>query len=271
MNTYNFLQNGGFPFETDIFDGMQKAYEIFHSLGALAGDLTIISGCVENGSNVSDGFVHINGEILHFIGGAIGTNVIIEETTQSVEFQDQSTREIKKTRVAKFGVGLTVYPWENFTRPNTTTQLTTLLANLTQRVTDLENIPTSFVIGMVMVWNRPANEIPLGWEEYTEMRGRMPVGLNPNYVQGTDRTHYNLEVLGYAGGSREHQLTIAEMPAHNHSAPNGFVSHGSGYDRDNGSGYGYNDSTYDTGGNQAHTNMSPYRVVHFIKYVGLNN
>lgn len=272
MDKYNFLQNGGFPFEMNILDGMQKAYEIFNSLGALAGELTIISGCLVSGTNVSDGFVHINGEILPFVGGAVGANVIIEETTLQVEFQDQNTRTIKTSKVAKFGVGLTSYAWEDFKRPNTTTQLSNLIASLTQRVTDLENVPTAFVVGMVMVWNRPANEIPAGWEEYIEMRGRMPVGLNPAYEQLTDRTHYHLETLGYAAGSREHQLTVDEMPNHSHAltaavAGQNISTSGSGTQAAANTAL----NTAGAGGNQAHNNMSPYRVVHFIKYVGIQN
>lgn len=272
MDRFNFLQNDGFPFELDVLDGMQKAYEIFNCLGALAGNLTILSGCQITGGTVSNGYVHIDGEIYPFIGGAIGANVIIETTTQAAEFSDQSTHEIKQSKVARFGVGTTVFAWADFKRPETTTQLTTLLSNLTQRVAYLENVPTAFVVGMVMVWNRPANEIPVGWEEYTDLRGRMPVGMNPNYTQGTDKTHYNLEVLGYAGGSREHALTVAEMPAHNHSltaALAGQQISTSGSGTQAAANVGIN--TANTGGNEAHTNMSPYRVVHFIKYVGLSN
>ncbi|MEN9977233.1 MAG: hypothetical protein RIR36_1393, partial [Bacteroidota bacterium] len=40
MNLYNFLQTGGFPTDVNVLDNMQKAYQLFNELGALAGDLS---------------------------------------------------------------------------------------------------------------------------------------------------------------------------------------------------------------------------------------
>jgi hypothetical protein len=141
MNRYNFLQTGGFPFETDILDGMQKAFEIFNCLGALAGPLTIISGCVVTGSTVSNGFVHIDGEIYPFIGGTIQTNVIFQTVTQSAEFEDLTTKDIQIKKTVQFGTGVGSMLWADFKRPETTTQLTNLIESLTERVVDLEALP----------------------------------------------------------------------------------------------------------------------------------
>lgn len=270
MNRYNFLQTGGFPFETDILDGMQKAYEIFNSLGALAGNYTIISGCIVTGSNVSDGFVHIDGEIYPFKGGTIQTTVVFQTVTQSVEFEDLSTKDIQTKKHVQFGTGVGSMLWADFKRPETTTQLTTLIQNLTTRVTVLEAQPTAFEVGMIMLWNRPAIDIPTGWVEATEMRGRTPIGLNPDYAQGTDTIDYGLEILNNTGGKREHKLTKSELPNYNlirgvgsHTVQPGPVTIWSSE-----AGTNSNQIIPSGGEDKAHTIMSPYRVVHFIKYVG---
>jgi hypothetical protein len=69
MNTLNFNQSVGFPLETNILDEMQTSYSLFNALGAIAGNFSIISGCVLSGSTVADGVVFINGEVLEFKGG----------------------------------------------------------------------------------------------------------------------------------------------------------------------------------------------------------
>lgn len=270
MNRYDFLQTGGFPFETDILDGMQKAYEIFNALGALAGNFTIISGCIVTGSNVGNGFVHIDGEIYPFIGGPLQTSVVFQTVTQSVEFGDLSTKEIQTKKHVQFGTGFGSMLWADFKRPETTTQLTTLIQSLTERVEDLEAQPTTIPIGLIAIWDRPADEIPNGWEEHVPLRGRMPIGMNENYSQGTDNTNYGLEILGNAGGKREHQLTKAELPNYNLTRNVGYETPSGGSETIWSSGPGtYATQTISSGGeDKAHTNMSPYRVVHFIKYVG---
>jgi hypothetical protein len=270
MNRYNFLQLGGYPFEADIYDGMQKAYEIFNSLGALAGNFTIISGCIVTGSNVSDGFVHIDGEIYPFKGGTIQPNVIFQNITQSEEFEDLTTKEIQVKTHVQFGTGVGSMLWADFKRPETTTQLTELIQNLTTRVQTLENTPTSFIVGMLMVWNRPAIDIPLGWVEATEMRGRMPIGMDPSYTQGADNTNYGLEILNNTGGKREHKLTKPELPNYNltRTVGNETVQPGGVSIASSSAGSMFTQTFPSGGEDKAHTIMSPYRVVHFIKYTG---
>lgn len=271
MNRYNFLQTGGFPFETDILDGMQKAYEIFNSLGALAGNFTIISGCIATGSNISNGFVHINGEIYPFVGGAAQTTVVFQTTIQSAEFEDLSTRDIQEKKHVQFGTGVGSMLWADFTRPETTTQLTTLINDLIERVEDLEALPQATPVGLVAIWGLPANAIPTGWVEHIPLRGRFPIGQDVNYDSNTngDLTNYNLQTLDYAGGKREHQLTTAEMPAHNHNFNSTSNGDGGGYPATGDPNEGGSDIHMNTkGGDKAHTNMSPYRVVNFIRYVG---
>ena len=77
MNTINFIQTGGVPFTNDVAQEFENAYKIFNAYGALAGDKTIISGCVENGSSISDGFIYVNSELFYFEGGSKSDNILI--------------------------------------------------------------------------------------------------------------------------------------------------------------------------------------------------
>ena len=77
MNTINFIQTGGVPFTNDVAQEFENAYKIFNAYGALAGDKTIISGCVENGSSVSDGFIYVNSELFYFEGGSKSDNIFL--------------------------------------------------------------------------------------------------------------------------------------------------------------------------------------------------
>ncbi len=116
MNKADINQTGGYKLTTNDFAFIQSAYEVFNSLADLAGNLTIIGGCAQSGNNIGDGFVAINGEVLAFEGGPIGTNVIISETVSNREFENGQLKPVYRVRVAKFGNGTTTYAWDDFVR-----------------------------------------------------------------------------------------------------------------------------------------------------------
>ena len=103
MNKINFNQTGGFPLSTNILDAMQSAYAIFNQLGNLAGNKAIISGCEQLGNTVADGVIFLNGEILPFKGGAIGSSVIIKEESESRVFEDGATKPVIFKKYVTFG------------------------------------------------------------------------------------------------------------------------------------------------------------------------
>ena len=153
------------------------------------------------------------------------------------------------------------------------------MKELKDEVEKLKKQKQAVPIGLIALWGKPANEIPTGWREYVNLRGKMPIGLDPDYVKKPeDVQDYGLNQILKQGGERSHKLTIEEMPAHNHQQGSESL-----YNRYGGGGLlggrNWNSGTYDAyytqstssvGGDQPHNNMPPYRVVQFIEYIGFN-
>ncbi|WP_343697101.1 fibronectin type III domain-containing protein [Flavobacterium sp.] len=139
----------------------------------------------------------------------------------------------------------------------------TLIDSLLNRITALENKPVSTIpIGMVAIWGKPA-PFPEGWEEYTPLKGRMPVGFDTN-----DSTFNTL--LNY-GGNKEKTLLIEELPPHDHDiAYNKKNAAGGGSERplDNTGTSTDTQKTGSRGGGLPFSIMNPYRVIYFIQYTG---
>ena len=287
MNTINTEHNAGYPFDVAFLAFMQNSYRLFNSLGSMAGNKAIISGCEEVGNTITPGTVYINGELFPFEGGAKGDTVIIKEETNEVTFEDGFLRPLETIRTVAFGRSTPekTFNWEDFKRVYNLQYLgenkaeNKALEDLKDEVEKLKKQKQAVPIGLIAIWGKPANEIPAGWREYVNLRGKMPIGLDPDYVKKPeDSQDYGLNQVLKQGGERSHKLTIAEMPKHKHDT----VNDASGSD-DNSKGYGgaftmdTDEITYDrknlmriepTGGDQPHNNMPPYRVVQFIEYVG---
>lgn len=166
MNYINFNQSVGFPLETEILAEMQKTYTLLNALGAIVGDNSIIRGCEVNGTNVSDGVVYLNGEILEFKGGTVDTNIIIVEAKTALEFEDTVTRDVIYTRYATFGSATTQWPWANFKRGFPTVDIETALASkataqdltnlsdsVSQMLTKLNTIASNANVNVKADWN----------------------------------------------------------------------------------------------------------------------
>lgn len=126
MNKINFNQTGGFPLSTNILEAMQSAYAIFNQLGNLAGNKAIISGCEQLGNTVADGVIFLNGEILPFKGGAIGSSIIIKEESESRVFEDGATKPVILKKYATFGTSTPekTFTWAEFKRVDNLLDLT---------------------------------------------------------------------------------------------------------------------------------------------------
>jgi microcystin-dependent protein len=101
-----------------------------------------------------------------------------------------------------------------------------------------------------------------------DLRARVPVGTGQtiyNSINGGSNITSQLYSLGLKGGEENHILSIAEMPAHNHSLRPSYG--GSGYQTGGlkaDPAATISDSSGYTGGNQPHNIMQPFLVLNYI-------
>jgi microcystin-dependent protein len=131
--------------------------------------------------------------------------------------------------------------------------------------------------GGIIMWSGAVSAIPPGWvlcdgnNSTPDLRSRFVVGAtgdgsnNVTFDANTGAVSSNYSV-GATGGSVAHQLTIAEMPSHNHA--DNYNVNSPGQDQA-GSGSGDNDlngitTTGNRGGDDFHENRPPYYALAFI-------
>ncbi|REC47885.1 hypothetical protein DRF68_12650 [Candidatus Chryseobacterium massiliae] len=270
----NFNQTGGVPMTNDLMSVIMEAIATYNVLADVAGDLTILSGCVQSGSTISPGYVVVNGDVLYFEGGTLNSTVFVETTENIETFQDQIDRVLWTKKTLKFGLSTppNLYNWSDFVRldslkvmKNKLDQAATQsqIATINSRLELLE-LKTAPIIngGIVVAWRKPVDEIPAGWKECLDFRGKTIVGWNPNE---SEFANLNSNV-----GSKTHTLTISEMPSHNHQIfgqdnnanPIGATSNEVANVENAGS---FNRYSSSVGGGQPHNNIQPSRIALFIE------
>lgn len=186
MNKQIFNQLGGFRFETDNLDWMQTAYDIFNALGYVAGDKTIISGCVEAGGNVGDGVVFLGGEVFKFVGGAIQATVRILETETKKFFENGEEKVVHKERYVTFASGTGAVNWSDFKRIDS-------IRNISSRILPPGTNP--------QLYSGAIGSIPEGWQLCDGTNGSPD--LRSRFIVGYDPADTDYDAIGKNGGAKK--------------------------------------------------------------------
>lgn len=267
---FKFIQTDGVPLTADLMDQIQEAYAIFNVIGGIAGHLTILSGCEVNGTLVNPGIVAINGDVLSFDGGTLDQTVYIYQEDITKVFKNQVSKVLIEKKTVRFGNASVTYNWGDFVRIPTLKEMKTAIEGkvnqtafdlLVARVEKVEQKTAPIINGgVVFPWRKPAADIPDGWKECTDLRGKTIVGLDP------DDNIFN--TLGNSVGSKTHKLSVSELPEHDHGvleyAGAGTPAANSRLNA-NVTGQFSSSRTTKTGGNAPHNNIQPSHIALFIE------
>lgn len=211
MNKLEYKNSGGFPLTTNRLDDIQETFALpINGLAAMAGNLAIISGCAEVGNTITDGFIFVENEIFEFRNGIKQTYITLFEDKIEKGFENGHQKIVNTKRYFTFGTGSNNYRWSDFRRVPPLVSISdksekSEVDKLIERVNKLEKQNAVFQAGGGMVlWNKPANEIPVGWREVVDWRGRIPAGFNPNDA--------DFSPLGKLTGNKTHTLTVDNLP-----------------------------------------------------------
>jgi microcystin-dependent protein len=274
MNRINFTAKDNFPLSSDTTALLQQIITTNAGLALLGGSDYILSGCLEDGNNVSAGIVVIGGEILPFQAGAKQSKITVEETTQDLTALGADYPEAYVFRVAKFSA-TGEYNWSDFSQILTNRELQA-------RFESVQTEP----VGTIKMW--PGVVAPDGYllcqgqtlvvADYPELAAVLlpaypaPAGLFllPNlagkFIVGYDVNDSDYNAIKKTGGEKTHLLTESEMPAHSHNVQlyagttgditQNHVSASVSTDSGN--------KTSVTGGGQPHENRPPYHTLAYI-------
>ncbi|MFE3868687.1 hypothetical protein ACFX5E_11460 [Flavobacterium sp. LS2P90] len=259
MNKSTFILTGGYPLKAERLQELQTAYSIFNSLGALAGNFTIISGCTLTGTTVGNGVVYINGEVIDFreADGAGTPDVIIIEEAVNRAFKNGVIKEVHTKRYATFGTATTSWLWADFERVDS-------LRNFQSRILPPGTNPQLYC-GLV------AN-IPMGWQLCDGTNGTPP--LQGQFIVGYDPSDPDYDTIGNAGGSKKVSLTAANNGPHTHTYTQYQLDQevsetGSGVralNKNNEQSGSFTTGSSGTG--TPHENRPPYYTLAYIIYIG---
>ncbi|WP_281233516.1 hypothetical protein [Flavobacterium gelatinilyticum] len=266
MNRSIFTQTGGYPLTAERLEELQTTFDVFSAFGALAGDLTIITGCeTPIGSNVvHKGVVYINGEPLEFrqaVAADANARVVIIEENVTGSFENGTNKTVYTKRYATIGTAETSWLWTDFKRPLQTKTLEDRLSAIEKKLSVFQTG------GAVIAWFKPVADIPAGWREVTNMRGRTVFGYDPNQPE--------FNAIGKAEGIKTKTLSIEELPkispVNGPGIKKGGTFGGSGgislADTPSGD-YAEGQLIKPFGGDKPFSILNPYRVAAYIEFIG---
>jgi hypothetical protein len=122
----------GFPGTNQTWRFIQDAWrEPLNALALLAGDKTVVTGCIVAGGSMGNGYIVLNGEILPFQAGAIGENITMIKDIINVDYDvdidsdgNLDNLPAYESRYLRFGSdGENTFPYSELKRLQTIQQL----------------------------------------------------------------------------------------------------------------------------------------------------
>jgi hypothetical protein len=105
MKRTDFTNLGGLRFTQNRLEFLQQSFaEPLAGLAALCGNKTIVCGVEVNGSNVTNGWIVYDNELINFIGGSLGPKVVISTITTPLEYGNAETHNVHFDKRATCGV-----------------------------------------------------------------------------------------------------------------------------------------------------------------------
>lgn len=225
MDKINFLLKDNFPFSNKTADKLQEQNELLAKLTSIGGDNYIVSGCVDTGGVVSDGFIVVDGELLPFVGGALKTYLTIVETSEDVTaFGEEYPDAYINRHVELSDAG--AYAFSDFTQVKTNQELfesIQVIQGTPPGVVEdwlglLEKIPDNYMLCDGRALNKA--DYPELYDNIGTLHGsvgdsqfRLP-DCGARFMVAYDNNFVDHDAIGKKGGSATVTLTEAQLPPH---------------------------------------------------------
>lgn len=269
MNKRIDLSNlAGFPLTQERLAFMQDSYrEAFKGIAKLCGDLTILTGVEIVGPNVTAGWISYNGELVPFLAGTAGADVVVEETSVSLLFEDGVSRPVLFTKVAYCGSPAT-FAFADL-KPLNTLQQMWLPGDVKEVDCTDAYIVANFDGTGLGIGERKGWAICNGSNGTRDRRGRFPIGWDDRTVDPSNGWWdllYN--TMGATAGSKAVVLTSGNLPtlasSNHHLVNRSGVNTFTGGDSSAGE-YDLQTSIAWPGADTPHENRPPFIVTLFIQ------
>ena len=287
---------GGFPFGEYTLNQMQLQYvEYFKALCSFIGLSNvgnyILTGVEVTGTSISSGWVYMDGDVMPFpsLTGTTGltTKFLKQTVAENVDFFDGSSHPVYiTTSVIQDPTGVQLSTFERIPSiPVLPENMVLDPANLTttppektvlERIAELEKKTSIFTAnGVVFPWRKKLADIPPGFQEVTDLRGKTVFGMDIS-VDPTTGAYINPEFAPLTtgqndpkrnGGSKTVTLVKANLP----NIPIDTTKHGNKVAGDAmGNDVLYLDTAgVNIGGNSTPVEtLPPFQTVIFIEYIG---
>lgn len=286
---------GKFPLDTEGLTALQNNERLLAAIGALGGDLYILSGCEDKGKA---GYVFVKdtdgdyplGEVLRVEKGQEADTLCLVTDGVDVTAEQVTYTGAYTTRHLEWGTGTKVYSYSAFKKLDSVATMMETIKALRQKVEEIQ--PEA--IGTIKMWPSATKgpggkelsdadskwklcngaDTPTGkdYEKILDLVGNKLPNMSGLFVVGYSEGHSEYGNIGNTGGKATVKLTGKQSGIQNHTHLMGLTLSGNGMAR----GDYANRSSIDSGGGnstwgtghidaiEAHENRPPFIVMAYI-------